>query len=283
MWILLTVLATTAHQPEQAAAKDRVEDRRDGGPGLVAVTPSFAIRSYHGGPEAREIARQCHALREQLQIKWFGGVSQEAWSPRCHVILHHARASYVQAVGRGAGQTSGSSLIRFDKGRVAARRIDLLVGRRGGIPALPHELTHIVLAERLGGRLPPLWIDEGIAVLADSEEKQARHLRDCMDAIHRGEALPLAELMTRESFSSPDQMATFYGQSYSLVRFLACRDKPRHLLEFVALAATDGYDQALREIYAIDGVAQLRQLWLRDAQSLPKKTNVPAASVGWER
>ena len=49
--------------------------------------------------------------------------------------------------------------------------------------ALPHELTHLILADRFSPRQVPRWSDEGMAVLADPAEKQRLHLRDLRQAL----------------------------------------------------------------------------------------------------
>ena len=158
---------------------------------LVASSSNFIIRSHPGGPPASELLKTCQQLREQLQATWLGDISSAQWRPRCEVVVHGSRASYQQAVGRSAGQSYGSSLIKFESRQVVTRRIDLLPGADGRVSALAHELTHVVLADRFRGRQPPRWVDEGIATLADAPEKRRLHRRDCQYALHSGTAFPL--------------------------------------------------------------------------------------------
>lgn len=90
-----------------------------------------------------------------------GDNSYVEWDPRCEVVVHESRAAYQRAVGAGSERTYGSSLIRFTQDRVAVRRIDVLPNAEGQLAALPHELVHVVLADRFSGRQPPRWVDEG--------------------------------------------------------------------------------------------------------------------------
>ena len=44
-------------------------------------------------------------------------------------------------------------------------------------------MTHVVLADLLNGRQPPRWADEGMAILADTRDKQLLHERDLTAAV----------------------------------------------------------------------------------------------------
>ncbi len=82
--------------------------------------------------------------------------------------------------------------MQLKSGVIANRRIDLLVDKQGALTSLPHELTHVVLADCFAGRQPPLWLDEGVAMLADTHDKQMLHERDYMDALSSKNALEAA-------------------------------------------------------------------------------------------
>lgn len=120
-----------------------------------------------------------------------------------------------------------------------------------------------MLADFFKGRQPPPWIDEGIATLADSKEKRALHRRDCQRAFQNGNAIDLVELLELQRLTSREQAAAFYGQSLSLVEFLVDRGDSTRLLAMVDLAQAKGYDQALRHVYDIDGIGELRHQWLQ--------------------
>jgi hypothetical protein len=265
----LTLLTITACSLASAlSADDSVTSSA-----LVANSTYFVVRSHRGGPSAAKALEQCQSLREELQTKWLGNAEADIWQPRCEIVIHATRASYLQVVGRGGGQTSGSSLIQFEAGRVAVRRIDLLVDQQGNITALPHELTHVVLADRFGGRQPPRWVDEGIATAADSHEKRTLHRRDCHDALRSGAALRMFELLTLEQFTSARQVPAFYGQSLLLVRFLATQGNHQKVIDFSEAAMDKGYDHALQQCYGIDGVVALEQRW-RDFAMSTRQANM---------
>ncbi len=242
---------------------------------------SFLIRTYRGGPDQQQVLKCCLGLRKQLQQYWLPTGKLTAWSPPCEIVLHRTRAAYLRAVGGQGGQTKGSSLIQFDRQRIVKRRVDLLVNDRGETPALLHEIAHVFLADLFPGQRPPRWIDEGIATMVDSAEKQILHHRDCREALTSGTALRVGHLLTLQEFQSAEQVAPFYGQSLSLVRFLAEQDKPSQLIAFSKTAMAHGYDHALRQFYGFDGVADLEQRW-QDYATAARKSSIQPVSMTTE-
>jgi hypothetical protein len=209
------------------------------------------------------IGRACESLRKELTQKWLGGqAASETWNSRCYVVVHPTTESYLREVGPGGRSTLGSSLIKTDKGHVVSRRIDL----RGDVSnplraALPHELTHVVLADAFPGDELPRWADEGMAMLADPPDKLAGHGRDLAAAIADRRAFRIAELLTKQEYPTADGRTIFYGESISVVRYFVSRRSPAEFVRFMHLAASQGYDQSLRDVYSIQDVAQLEHLW----------------------
>lgn len=250
-------------------------------PEKSAASSSFRVYSHDHGPPADAVLKRCELLRAELCRIWLTTDAEDVWRPRCEIVLHSTRAGYLHAVGRGAGQTSGSSLIRFEQGRMLARRIDLVVDKRGNLPALPHELTHVVLADRFAGRQPPRWLDEGIATMADSIEKQMLHRRDCQSALRGGTALRVNDILNLEQFTSSRQVAAFYGQSLSLVYFLTEQNEPQRIIDFAEAAMEQGYDRALKSYYDIEGVGSLERKWRKYAStSIRNEAQSPVIAVG---
>ena len=158
-------------------------------------------------------------------------------------------------------------------GVIANRRIDLVLDQQGALTALPHELTHVILADCFAGRQPPLWIDEGIAMLADTHEKQMLHERDCLDALSSKNTLPIGALVRLEQFFSSNQVAPFYGQSLSLVRMLAQQKSPETLIEFAKDSMDKGIETALNHHYQIEDIRELESRWRLEMQTLKTSTN----------
>lgn len=237
-------------------------DNQGRSPSLVSASSSFVVRSYRGGPAAESMLAECRRLKREFDELWFPASETTPWSPRCEVVLHGARASYLAAVGRGGGMTRGSSLLEFQGARIVTRRIDLLIDDDHEATALRHELMHVVLAGHFKQSLPR-WVDEGLATLADPAEKRRRHRDDLDYALQTETQMPLIRLLALEQVRSSEELAVFYGQSLSVVQFLVQRRGRDEFVRFVRAALDRGYDRALRETYEIDGIAHLQRLWHR--------------------
>jgi hypothetical protein len=256
MWMTLVVVCwgggPELHRPAVDVAGTRSR----------AESVNFAVACRSPQHDAREAARQCELLREAMCRKWCSD-SAGNWTPKCQVVIHAGGRDYLAAVGSGGSRTYGSSLLDFDGDGVSRRQIDLRGDSPAGMAALPHELTHVVLADLLG-RQPPRWADEGLALLADKPEKRRLHERDLLRALAAGRAFRLGELLTLDAYPHPSRVPAFYGQSASLAALLTSRDEPHRFVEFLKHSHEHGYDAALKHVYAIDGVSQLERLWLKE-------------------
>lgn len=190
-----------------------------------------------------------------------------AWSPRCLVVVHGDALSYLRAVP-GGERTVASAWVETEAGRVVTRQIDVRGDRADWLDgALAHELVHVLAADRFVNAPMPRWADEGLALLADPHRKQTLHDADFRRASASRRQFRLAELLALEDYPSPERMTTFYGQSASVVRFLAARGEPQEFVDFVEHALEHGYDAALRNIYDLDGVAELEIEWTKSLRT----------------
>jgi hypothetical protein len=227
-----------------------------------AESANFVVVSGSPQHSAIQVAELCETSRAKSRKQWCEEKRETAWQPKCDVIIHASRRDYLAAVGRGGTQTFASTLIKFQKDKgVVHRRIDICGDGQLGLAALPHELTHMVLADLFNGRQPPRWADEGLAVLSDPGRKQLLHQRDLANCLSNRTEFRLLELMTLESYPDASRVPAFYGQSASLATFLIDRAEPSQFIEFLRLASQQGYDHALKEIYSIDDVNHLDRLW----------------------
>ena len=224
-------------------------------------TANFRILTYGCQCASRETGEKCEATRATLAEQWLGTTLAPNWTPKCDIVLHPSDAAYLREVGGGAGSTVASSLIDRKEGRIATRRIDV----RGTQPnwqtaALGHEMTHIVLADRFADRPLPRWVDEGMAILADSREKQRLHRQDLKKALESRSQFRVLELITLADYPPAQRWGTFYGQSAALVQYLVEQGGERRFVEFVQLSLDQGYEPALRQVYQV-GIAELEQRW----------------------
>jgi hypothetical protein len=231
-----------------------------------------------------KVCDECEALRDRLCAKWLGADadspdSRAGWTPKCDVVVHLTPASYVQAVGAPGAATVASSLVDQEKGQIRIRRIDV----RGQDPkwqdtALPHELTHVVLADRFAGKRLPRWADEGVATLADPASKQEGHLRDMRQAMSTRSGFRVVELLNMDDYPPAHRWAAFYGQSVSITKFLVERGRSDQFVNFVDVAMERGYENALRDVYKINGTAELERAWMAQINSPIENSGKTAVS-----
>ena len=125
-----------------------------------------------------------------------------------------------------------------DRALAVQRGDEIFVRVPAGEPLLlanriAHETSHWLLRRACGGRLPPLWLDEGHAVLVGraAAETAARTLRQKLlpePALPPGPRYPLGELAALSDYpADPDRAALFYAQSRLLVEnLLAAHGRP---------------------------------------------------------
>jgi hypothetical protein len=232
----------------------------------IAESPNFRI--FWCGPDAtdlRELAETCERSASALRERWLGGQSHQSWVPKCDVVVHRGVAEYLRCLGPGSEQTSGCSTIQFDQGRVIARRLDLRADARDWkSDCLPHELTHVVLADRFTQvRIPP-WADEGIAILAESPNKLNRRLAELRRAGTVGTLYSVRDLTNVRSCPAAELRDAFYGQSVVLTRLFLEWGTREQFLRFVATTQIKGIDTALREAYPNHQLNELERRLRRD-------------------
>lgn len=228
---------------------------------LVQETPSFRVFCSPNLPEAKRLPEACEALRLQLHETWLGG-DADHWSPRCDIVVHSTVAAYVRELGPESRQSSGCATLDIKLGKIVKRRVDLRADAADWLTtALPHELTHVVLAAHFSDRQVPRWADEGIAILAEPATKQAARRVAMQKALARTSRFAAGDLMSQREYPTGERRDAFYGQSASLVAFLIERDSPEKFLDFLHAGQRLGFEQALVDVYQIKSLADLDARW----------------------
>ena len=148
--------------------------------------------------------------------------------------------------------------------------------------ALPHEITHTVFAAYFGGPMPR-WADEGASLLSEDLRERRRHDKIAEDLLSRRGDLPLSRLFVIEEY--PSDLMGFYGQGYSISRFLIEMGGRPRFLRFVREGTQTGWDAATRNHYGIAGVHELDRAWrawhkvLAQSPTPPQPTRDPNTVV----
>jgi len=213
-------------------------------------TPNFRIVAIGSRPISRATGDACEKLRDELVRRWMGSGSGGAWAPKCEIVLHPSDTSYFREVGQGGRSTVAASLVERKNQLISLRRIDIRPRANWIAAALPHELTHVVVADLTPSQPLPRWLDEGIAILADPAEKQGRHLSELRNSIRQGAEFRLFELINLgQDYPPGGRWGAFYGQSASVVDYLIKLGGEQRLGDFIRLASTTGCERALAQTY----------------------------------
>lgn len=246
---------------------------------LVQETENFRICCLPSLPNAERLPSVCEVLRRQLQETWFGRTSAE-WSPKCEIVVFPTVQEYRRNLGPGSEQSSGCASIDIEHQRIIKRRIDLRSDADDWVSAaLPHELTHVIVADRFTKRQIPRWADEGMAILAESADKRARRAATMQRAFVRQRPMTVGELLAVAQYPSSDRRDAFLGQSASLVSYLLEQGSPDQFFDFVEQSASRGYERALADVYEIASRSQFEVGWQAQMFSRSESAELLASRI----
>jgi hypothetical protein len=132
--------------------------------------------------------------------------------------------------------------------------------------AFRHELVHLALFDATGGRIVPLWFNEGLAGYESGERRWQRGETLSMAALGN-RLLPLDELDAAFPRELSD-VSLAYAESADVVRFLA-READRARFGSLVQRVREGtpFDRALEDAYGTD-VRKLEFEWREDVKRL---------------
>jgi len=138
---------------------------------------------------------------------------------------------------------------------------------------VPHEVTHLVLAEHFRTNLPR-WADEGMSILSESEDEQVRYPALTRQTLNEGSGIQLKVLFAKREY--PQNVMGFFAQSHSVTKFLVERKDRPTFVKFVAEGMKDGWESAAKTHYGFASVDDLERAWIEDL----KTTARSALTVG---
>jgi hypothetical protein len=259
--VYVFLFAAAGADADEASPKAAV---RRSGPWLCVDSPNFRCWSQLPESDARLLANSCELWRERIRKTWITAPDANVWTPKCEVVIHPHQSGYNRTLNRPGDTSVGSTRMDFDQGRTVSRRIDV---RADAVDwsnaALPHELTHVVLGERFGGRPLPRWADEGIAMLSESEEKHRVRLANLRDVLATPSTHSMEQLLQLEGMPKPHLIHAFYGQSLAVSSLLIRKSTPARFADFVEDCDRLGVEASLRKHYQLNGIAGLQSEWDR--------------------
>ena len=134
-------------------------------------------------------------------------------------MSHASAEDYAKATGKPA-TGPGHATLQMKGGAVEKRRLDLRADEPNTLSnVVPHETTHVVLADLFDAPLPR-WADEGMAVLAEPRSHVDRYLRALVTSWKQSKLVPLAQVLKQPDYPDAAAITAFYVESVSLVDFL---------------------------------------------------------------
>ena len=210
-------------------------------------TANFVVEATT--PEiARQVAQRAEESRQLIARQWLGRQLPN-WSRPCPI-----RVKLTQ------GEAGGVTSFEFAPQGGVVDQVMTVEGRLDRIlaSAIPHEVTHTIFAAFFGGPMPR-WADEGASLLSEDDRELRRHDQIVQDLLTRRGESRLVQLFQIEEY--PRDLMGFYGQGYSVARFLVeMGGRPRFLL-FVRDGMKQGWDQATLTHYGLPNARELDRAW----------------------
>lgn len=279
----LVAQATAQPKPSPAGAPNSTQapgtaaPARNSSPAVVGnwqVRETTNFRILHADAAlADQVAQVVEAAREEQVKRWMGPSAQTSWSPRCDVYVYPSSKSFSRMTGQ-TEESPGFSTMGMNAGRIVTRRINVRADHPNLVVAiLPHEVTHVVLADLFPTQQIPRWADEGMAVLAEPHSEQRLRAADLDKPLTSGQLFKLNELMVMD-YPDGKYWGLYYAQSVSLTRFLVDQGSPAQFIQFVQGSQQRGLEAELKRVYQIDGFEDLQKRWLDYART--KSTELTA-------
>ncbi|MFO0893030.1 MAG: hypothetical protein U0790_28325 [Isosphaeraceae bacterium] len=214
--------------------------------GASARSPNFVVEAPTR-EIARSVAERAETYRQEIARAWLGRELPN-WPAPCpiRVKITGGEAGGLTSFGFNGGKVTDQSM-------VVEGRLDRILAS-----ALPHEVTHTVFAAFFGGPMPR-WADEGASLLSEDDRELRRHDQIAAELIARRGEVALTTLFRIEEY--PQDLMSFYGQGYSISKFLIeIGGRPR-FLKFVRDGLRSDWNAATLTHYGLPDVRELDRAW----------------------
>lgn len=187
---------------------------------------------------ARGVAEAAEDARSRFADQWLGG-DLPAWDKPVQITV----------IEREYG---GDGSVTYDRFRGKVENVRIVV--RGPLDRiveylLPHEVAHVVLAVSLRHPLPR-WIDEGVALLSESQTQRTRQHKTVVQMLTSETLMPLHEIFGVEEYPEDHRkLVCFYASSYSLTEYLVAQGGRQRLLQFARDGRRIGWEESLAQHY----------------------------------
>lgn len=205
---------------------------------------NFIISGNIDEKQKEEITKRVEYCRKKLSLEW-NNKELENWNFKCVLT--------VKVENRGGGGATTFSLlgpeIKSIKMDINGRYDELIDN------VIPHEVMHTVLRSNYKDIIPR-WIDEGIAMQAETPEEQQKYL-----TINK--YMSFNRIMYSEEY--PDDVYTFYGQSYLMVKwFMKISKNKEQFVKFLEDGLENDWKYAVKVNYNFNSLEDAQKQWEHD-------------------
>jgi len=123
---------------------------------------------------------------------------------------------------------------------------------------LPHELTHALVADEFGTRLPE-WADEGVACYQDGSELSGMRRQTLLRFARTAQWPSLESVLQQQTYKADDH--TFFTVASSVTEFLLERAGPKTFFAFAIEGQEKGWEFAARSHYEFRSLRELESQW----------------------
>ena len=123
---------------------------------------------------------------------------------------------------------------------------------------LPHELTHALIADEFGTRLPE-WADEGVACYQDGSELSGKRRQTLMRFAQTGQWPSLEGVLQQQKYEANDH--SFFTVASSVTEFLLEQNGPKTFFAFAIEGQERGWEFAARSHYEFRSLRDLESQW----------------------
>lgn len=186
------------------------------------------------------------------------------WDERVNIVLYPDLDMYIKETGLPAWSRGGAT--KYHR-QLKSRAVVSFMQENAFLDnVLPHEISHLILADFLGDGNIPLWFNEGVAQLQELGKREEAD-RVMRKAVELGYFIPFSHFIREDIGIIQDKVYAvfFYAQSVSVVYFLVQQYGSQKFGE-LCRELRDGqtFESALLKTYTslIKSVEDFEQKWL---------------------
>lgn len=222
-----------------------------------AYKENGSFRLWYSAPQnSSSILANLEEYKIQIYSTWLPSKDISTWNPKCDVYCITGVDNY-SIGGRHSLNSLGEALVVKDGCRVLRRKITLNISNlESMISVIPHEMAHVVLASNLNVSEIPCWLDEGIAMSCEPEQRQNEYLSK-VHKLFSEEDLKSKTLTLNSSSPNGADVNSYYIRAYALTLYIIETHGRSTVLKLAEACQKEGRAQAFNRILRVNDFDEL--------------------------